>query len=347
MKVLHISESYEGGVATAVANYVDTTTGAGADDGSRIEHFLLCNTRSGKLDRGNLERFSTVFDLPKSHFDAIKTVRAVVDKLQPDVIHCHSSFGGGYGRLGARHFPGLIVYTPHCYAFERRDIGMMKRRMFYLMEKVLSRYTDVVVAVSERERELARKIGGRKGFRAVFVPNFSALPVRRGGKRRDVVIGLGRLAPQKDPLAFARVATLVDAEFVWVGDGEEKYLIALREAGVKVTGWKTQTEVAKLLASAKVYLHTAQWEGFPMTILDAERSGLAIAVRDAPYLTGMPRVGRGRTADRLAAVVGELMSAGDAWEQNREAWREALAENNAQVAGEVLVGVYKSGICTG
>lgn len=333
MKILHISESFEGGVATAVSNYVSMTVD------TNTEHYLLCSTRTNKLDSGILEQFSTVFQLPRQHFNAIKTVRDIIDKLRPDVIHCQSSFGGVYGRLGARHFPGLIVYSPHCYAFERQDVGKLTRTAYYDVEKFLRRYTDVVVACSEREKALAEKIGGRKGFRAVFVPNFSALPQKTSGKREKLVVGMGRLAPQKDPAAFAAVAAEVDAEFVWIGDGDDKYKAPLEANGVKITGWKSQKEVQRILSRASVYLHTALWEGFPMTILDAERCGLAIAARKAPYLTGMPKEYT-PTIDKLAEVVNEALSSEMTQQKNAQAWREALANNNPKVARERLLEVY-------
>jgi len=335
MKILHISESFEGGVATAVSNYVSVTADV------NTEHHLLCSTRTNKLDSGILEKFSTVSYLPKSHFGAIKTVRRVIDKLQPDAVHCHSSFGGVYGRLGGRHFPGLMVYSPHCYAFERLDVSKLVRNAYYGVERFLARYTDVVAACSEREKQLAEAIGGRKGFQVVFVPNISSLTTKRSGRREKIIVGIGRLAPQKDPEAFAEIARSVNAKFIWVGDGEEQYRQILEDVGVEVTGWKSQEEVRKILSSASIYLHTALWEGFPLTILDADKLGLAILARKAPYLVGMPKDGV-LPVGELGDEVEKLINDSAARKRNLTEWRKALAENTSEVARERLFGIYRN-----
>ena len=71
-------------------------------------------------------------------------------RYQPDLIHLHSSWAGLLGRLvplGRRK----IVYTPHCYAFERRDLSQVVRIGLWLVEKILSRRNAGVFAVSPRE----------------------------------------------------------------------------------------------------------------------------------------------------------------------------------------------------
>jgi glycosyltransferase involved in cell wall biosynthesis len=296
------------------------------------------------MDSGILKRFSTVFDLPKSPFNAIKTVRRTIDKVQPDVIHCHSSFGGVYGRFGGRNFPGLVVYSPHCYAFERRDVNNLTRCLYRVVEKYLSRWTDVVAACSHREKLLAKEIGGRSGFRSVFVPNLSALPAHYGGERENIVVGVGRLSPQKDPELFAEVAHEFlghETRFVWVGDGEEDYLHQLEASGVEVLGWKSQKEVEEILSRAKVYLHTALWEGFPITLLDAKQGGLAIVVRDENYLKEMPTIGRFTESSGAHKMIQDYLTQPDELAKNIQAWQGKLSENTKKVARERLLEVYK------
>jgi len=156
MKILHVCESFEGGVATAVANYVDATP--------EFEHILLCSTRSGKLDCGINKRFSTIYRFTDSKLGCIKDVKRSVDKEKPDVIHCHSSFGGLFGRAAKAiyRFPAPVVYSPHCFAFERKDIGMVKQGAFTIAEKVLSVWTAATVACSEREKWLANRLSRRQ-----------------------------------------------------------------------------------------------------------------------------------------------------------------------------------------
>jgi glycosyltransferase involved in cell wall biosynthesis len=338
--VLHISESFEGGVATAVAGYVDAVNAFAASKGVEISHSLLCNTRSNKLDSGILAKFSTVSDLPKSHFDAIKTARRIIDNGVFDVIHCHSSFGGVYGRIAGRKASSLMVYTPHCYAFERKDVSRVVAMGYRAIEKVLTRWTDVVAGCSERERELALELGAKS---AVFVPNYSSLR-RTTKQRRDtkkIVVGSGRLAPQKDPEFFANIANRCSGvRFMWIGDGEPRYTEMMAEAGVEVTGWLAQADVRKLMRDADIYLHTALWEGFPMTILDAERCGLAIVAREADYLAGMPKKYIVKSVAGAAKKISSLADDRKALDAATAAWAAALKNNRPEVTGERLFEIY-------
>ena len=337
MKILHISESFEGGVAAAVANYVSLT--------NEHEHFLLCSTRSGRIGSGILQKFSTVYDLTNGHFSAIKTVQSMVDKVKPDVIHCHSSFGGAYGRLAYfwRKCPALVIYSPHCYAFERRDISWFARSLFYIMEWVMAKKTDVVVACSPREKRLAKKL--RKKTRTIFVPNLASVDSDTSlpfGKRKNVVAMMGRLSPQKDPEWFAGIAKRMgdSTKFVWVGDGEEKYRKALEASGVEVTGWVKAEEVVKILSTAKIYLHTAEWEGFPVALLDARQCGVAIVAREAAYLEGMSEA---RPVEGIANAAREIETLSEnvaEWQKNRSRWEKVLEKNTPSVAKERLATAY-------
>lgn len=46
----------------------------------------------------------------------IKELQAIERKVQPDVIHLHSSIAGGMGRLAYKGKNNTVVYTPHGYA---------------------------------------------------------------------------------------------------------------------------------------------------------------------------------------------------------------------------------------
>ncbi len=41
----------------------------------------------------------------------------LLEKEAPDIVHCHSSIAGFYGRLASKISSIKVVYTPHSYAF--------------------------------------------------------------------------------------------------------------------------------------------------------------------------------------------------------------------------------------
>jgi glycosyltransferase involved in cell wall biosynthesis len=82
------------------------------------------------------------------------------------------------------------------------------------------------------------------------------------------------------------------ARFVWVGDGalsKEWDERAARLGYVRRVGW--QRSVSEFLFAADVFLHTAEFEGLPLAILEALSAGLPCAITpnllaEMPFLDG-------------------------------------------------------------
>jgi glycosyltransferase involved in cell wall biosynthesis len=241
-----------------------------------------------------------------------------------------------------------IVYTPHCFAFERRDLNPVVRTSYHTIERVLFRRAAAVAACSPREAELARRLGRRAPTRVRYVPNVfrpSAGAARsvssRGGLR---VVGQGRLNLQKDPAFFRRVATAVHAvdptvEFTWIGGDPESEVEAMRAVGVETTGWVPRHVVLEHLAEAQVYLHTASWEGAPVALLEAAASGLAVVARDIPAMSALDVPLRRSTPEELAELILGLRDP-STLAQARRSTASWLAVHDPQEQVAALNGVY-------
>jgi glycosyltransferase involved in cell wall biosynthesis len=102
-----------------------------------------------------------------------------------------------------------------------------------------------------------------------------------------LIIGVGRLAPQKRPFVFLDMANKLHerfpcARFAWVGDGElsAEWRAAIARNGLSEavlwTGWKS--DVRPYLAAADLLLHTAEYEGLPFALIEAMSMGVACAI---------------------------------------------------------------------
>ena len=102
-----------------------------------------------------------------------------------------------------------------------------------------------------------------------------------------LVVGVGRLVPQKRPFVFLEMAKRLheehpQARFVWVGDGElsGEWQAAVARNGlsgvVSCTGWKS--DVRPYLAAADLLLHTAEFEGLPFAMIEAMSMGVPCAI---------------------------------------------------------------------
>ena len=303
MRVLHVAEALGGGLAVALEGYVAVTPD--------LTHFVLAARRPEANTGDSIAELATLIPLPAgSHRRRVSAVLAAIDSVRPHIVHGHSSFGGAYARIAAGIRGVPVVYTPHCYAFERRDTSTAARAMYAIVETALGTFTNAVVAVSPREADLARRL--RQASIIEYAPHVApprvAQPRRHPGATPLCVAMAGRICPQKDPSFFgeaARAAARIApgaTSWQWIGGGDSALESTLRAAGVAVTGWSSREEALKRLTDSHLYAHSAAWEGAPLTLLEAAALGLPLVVRtiDATASLGL---GDGRTPVELAQAV--------------------------------------------
>lgn len=289
MRVLHVTEAFGGGIQSAIANYVD-----GLGD---VDHSLYSRARDAQstwawpggsgheVYAGGLVGFFV-------------RLLAKVREEKPDVVHLHSSFAGLARALLPPRQP--VVYSPHCYAMERRDVPAPVLWTFALAEFLLARRRQSTAAVSLREATLSWRLNWRTPRILVLNPApFAMEPVQRPRDTgTDEIVMVGRISPQKDPHLFAEVARACTGRpwhFVWIGDGEAEDRADLEDAGVEVTGWTQPERLAERLADATLYLHSGAWEGGPVSTVEAASLGVPVIARDIPSMKslGYPVAGDG------------------------------------------------------
>lgn len=340
-EILHVIESFGGGSLNALLSFVRATP--------ELAHHIVFGQREGEYAAdGELALFESRTLLPRGHAAAIRAVRRRVQALQPQVVHAHSSFAGLYVRLAIRNGPAQrVVYSPHCFAFERQDLPALTRGAIRLVEQVLSYNTGSLAACSTREYALAARwaFGSR-----TFVPNVprslaASLELRTAAPRVSLV-GAGRLSVQKDPIYFSDVVATVretfpDLHAVWVGDGDPAEVERLKRASITVTGWLPQAEAMARLARAEVYVHSAAWEGFPLTVLEANAVSCPIVCRSIPPLATAPAKWVGSTPAQVAAGVVRLLEGGvDGRRSNLADWNAYLDVNNPRAQRQALQSAY-------
>jgi glycosyltransferase involved in cell wall biosynthesis len=296
--IVHVAESFASGTASAIGDFVRNYPDA-------QHHVVYAFREEALVDSHELDCFTSATAMPAGTLARIRFLRrhlrSCADGFAGQVIvHAHSSKAGGYVRAAVRKSKRLpVVYTPHCYSFERTDVAWPVQRAFRAIEWLLSFNTTVYAACSPREAQLSRWT--MSSPRVVGVPNVTppGLPVHEPNStaRPLRIIGNGRLGAQKDPgffaEAFGAAATAHPGiEALWVGGGDARFVDILHASGVETTGWLPRREALQAMASGDVYLHTAVWEGFPISIMEAVGMGLPVVSRRRPYLHGfdMPAV---------------------------------------------------------
>lgn len=204
--------------------------------------------------------------------------------FRPDVVHAHSSKAGGLTRiatLGMKNRPG-IVYTPN-------SIAANVSWIYGVLEKVLALRADIIVAVTESERDELQRLNLLPAYRLrIAVPTIpsdrfsprdrSAARLALGLGAEPTVIGIGRLTAQKDPIAFVELAAelrtkIPELRAIWVGDGELRGAVEARIAEldlhscVSITGWLE--DVRPHIAAANLFVSTSRYESFGYVTAEA------------------------------------------------------------------------------
>jgi glycosyltransferase involved in cell wall biosynthesis len=291
--VLHVTEALGGGVLYAVAQLVNSQVEHGWV--VVLAHSIRSDTPSGaeldKIFSSQVTRvvipMVTVPDL-RQDFRAVFSIWRLVRRLNPTIVHLHSSKAGVVGRLagalaGCRQ---RLFYTPHGYAFLRQDVSIIKRKLFLLFERIATLAGGSIIACSLSEAEMARQRVFAQ--RVQLVENAVSPKVSKiisSGDRRLRVVTVGRISPQKAPQRFRAVAerfSPCDADFVWIGDGELKSELMMTAPGrsVSITGWIGREDVQEALLAADVFLLLSRWEGLPLSLIEAQLIGLPCIVSD-------------------------------------------------------------------
>jgi glycosyltransferase involved in cell wall biosynthesis len=334
VRVLHVCESFGGGVFTVIKELSNGHVAAGLTVGiayslreetpADFRHQLdsrirLYDLNDGKATgRGGHVRVNLRSDL----MIISRVLRSIVD-FKPDVIHAHSSKAGLVGRLCGLLYRlsghrARVFYSPHGFAFLRGDVGRATRSAFLWLERCAHAMGGMIVGCSEGEASVARQRIARS--RVATIENAVDLEQVPAGRRADRAAGkprvvtLGRISAQKGPELFAEVARRVSSEiatFVWIGGGTAEAEAELRAMpNVTVTGWVTREEALERLVEADVYLQTSHWEGMPLSVIEALASGVPAVVTDivgnrdvvVPGVTGLV----GGSAEELASSVTRL-----------------------------------------
>ncbi|MDP8223575.1 MAG: glycosyltransferase [Candidatus Lernaella stagnicola] len=217
------------------------------------------------------------------------------------IVHVHNS-GPMFTGTCAGKLAGVkgIVVTDHSRKFP-------ERRSVVITEYVLSRLVNAIVSVSDdNKRDLIEKMLWPARKITVIANGVAPVPEVTAAKRAElreefglredepVVLTVARLEPQKNLAVLVEAARRVRdrgvaGRFIVAGEGSERpkleKLIAEYDLADRVTlaGWRLDS--LSLYGIASVMALSSDWEGLPMSILEAMSAGLPVVspgVGDVP-----------------------------------------------------------------
>jgi glycosyltransferase involved in cell wall biosynthesis len=213
----------------------------------------------------------------------LSTLRAI-RKIQPDLVHCHTTKAGLIGRLAARLLRVPVVYTVHTWCFTE-GTSRLWRALGIPSETVAARWARRIITVSESNRTTA--ISKRIANPEKFVTVHNGIEDRSeranpGTGNPPRIVMVARFVPQKNQSLLIQAVAGIQSPVILtlVGDGplhEQAVLAAAAcPAHVKVEFLGERQDVAKILSESNLFVLSTNWEGFPISILEAMRAGLPI-----------------------------------------------------------------------
>jgi glycosyltransferase involved in cell wall biosynthesis len=215
-----------------------------------------------------------------------RRVAALIEAARPDAIHITTEgplgmaarrycLHRGYGFTTAFHtrFPEYVAArfrVPPAWSY-----ALMRR--FHAPSK------GVMVATDSVRRELALRgfANLRRWSRGVDPTLYD--PARRGdfeGLRRPVFLTVGRIAVEKNSAAFLDL-DLPGSKAV-IGDGPKLDELRRRHPKAHFLGKREGLELARLYASADVFVFPSRTDTFGLVLLEAMASGLPVAAYPVP-----------------------------------------------------------------
>ncbi len=242
-------------------------------------------------------------------FAAFWNIYKYIRRGQFEIVHTHSSKPGFLGRIAAR-IAGvpIIIHTIHGFPFND-FMNPFLRKIFILIERLLTHFSDCLVTVSKLNLEKAVKL--RIAKRQKFVNIYSGIDFKKFDIKVDVkskrseigivdgrtVVGMvGRLSQQKAPWNFIKSVPHVlerykNAVFLIVGDGElmseMKKLACDLGINDNVLFLGFRDDLPEILRILDIYVLTSQWEGLGRSLTEAMYVGcpvIATGVEGVPEL---------------------------------------------------------------
>lgn len=286
-------------------------------DKEKFENILLCSQDFNEEDYNGLvdyfEQVEMTRPIGSNDLKAIKSVRTLIKKYNPDIVYAHSSKAGAIARVADIGFKNHCVYNPHGWAFNMR-CSAKKRAVYTAIEKIAAPFCDKIICISDAEKQSAidKKICKENKLQVIF--NGVDIEGYENGqhgviKKRDLnipeeafVVGMvGRMSPQKAPDVFIKMAKQVkdkvpNAHFIIVGNGEQE--TEIREyaedndfsESLHITGWVDNPmsyveifDVACLLS---------RWEGFGLALPEYMMAGKPIVASRVDAIPNVIRNGK-------------------------------------------------------
>ncbi len=237
---------------------------------------------------------------------ATKETRRLLQVIQPDIVHTHTSKAGVIGRIAAKraNVP-CIIHGVHMLAFEQ--VSALKRALYLTAEKAVTPCTDAFINVSPGTKAVCLQHGLGKEEQHYVVPSGMDIakfqnakvddwrklinPEQIATKHPQFIAFVGSYEPRKRhlellPLFAEIVKACPDAVLLFLGEGENEAKIRAKitelhlEQHVLMLGF--QPNVEAYLAISQLGILPSAREGLARVVIQYVLAGLPVVCTNTP-----------------------------------------------------------------
>ena len=229
---------------------------------------------------------------------SITQVKKMCDENHYNLLHCHSPIGSVAARLAARNARKRgtkVIYTAHGFHFYK---GAPKKNwiLFYPVEKICSRWTDVLITINKEDYAFAKK--HMNAGRVEYIPGvgvdtkkFQLENFDKDRKRKELgildddffILSVGELNQNKNQEVIVRAIAKLNnpkIHYFIAGKGDKadylKELAKKLNVNLHLLGYRT--DIVELLNTADVYAFPSYREGLSVALMEAMSAGLPCVV---------------------------------------------------------------------
>lgn len=226
---------------------------------------------------------------------ALWQVEGLMKQNTYSFCHCHSPIGGVVARIAGHRTRTKVIYTAHGFHFYQ-GAPVMNWLVYYPVEKMLSRWTDVLITINHEDYKLAKKKFKMK--KLTYVPGIGIDTQREGLSQNEKEEKRKELGIPQDAFLITNAAeftpnknqkTVIEAieqlhnpniYFVMCGIGEKKAELEqyVKEHGleehIRFVGFRN--DLHEILQTSDCFVLSSFREGLSVALMEAMAEGLPV-----------------------------------------------------------------------
>lgn len=299
IKIIHILHSV-GGVDVSLRLILENT------NPSEFENIVIHGTKDTNevfhdKNQNQVKEYKLPIAREISFIDdltAIIRTYKIIKTEKPNLIHSHSAKGGVIGRIIGILTGIPVVHTPQAFSYLSSN-NKIKRAVFLLIEKLLSKGNSMLLASSKSEMDRAlQEVGFHKNKVLLFnnsvkpIVEIESLSIQKTWPD-DYICTVGRPSYQKNIELMVRVlfeikkTTKIHLVLMGVGpvsgqlESVRNLIVELNlTADITLLNWTERTDVFNIIHQSRFYISTARYEGLPYAIIESLALSVPCVVSD-------------------------------------------------------------------